>query len=95
MSSTTGRLGEAATKLFTLFRTGAAHGTGTMAGTNHFAEMGFKGAVCDAAPYSSGLLLVSGTESLARLWPIEPSSDQPCAFYLPLSRGAATFPHLF
>ena len=49
MSSMPGRLGEAMTKVFTLFRTGAAHGTGTMAGTNHFAEMGFKGAVCDAA----------------------------------------------
>ena len=49
MSSTTGRLGEAATKLFTLFRTGAAHWTGIMAGTSRIAEAGFKGAVCDAA----------------------------------------------
>jgi hypothetical protein len=58
VSSTTGRVGEAATKLFTLFRTGAAHWTGTMTGTSHFAEVGFKGAVCDAAPRSNGILLV-------------------------------------
>lgn len=58
MSSMPGRLGEAMTKVFTLFRTGAAHWTGTMAGTSHFLEVGFKGAVCDAAPRSDGLLLV-------------------------------------
>lgn len=95
VSSTTGRLGEAVTKVFMLFRTGAAHWAGAMAGTSRIAEAGFKGAVCDAAPYSGELLPVSGTGGLVGLWPMEPRPDQPCAFYLPPSKGAATFPHLF